>query len=447
VKRPSKRKVTWIIAGLAVLAGGIWGYRAYTSRDTGEVKYQLATVGRGEVASQVTASGTLQPLVTVQVGSQVSGRIQTLHADFNARVKKGQLLAKLDPSLFESEVSKARANLTVARAGVARADAELAQARRNHKRTSALASQQLVARADEDVALAALQTAEAGVSSSRASLAQAQAALKQAETNLAYTSIYSPIDGVVISRDVNEGQTVAASMQAPILFNLAEDLAKMEVHTSVAEADVGRLARDMAVEFTVDAFPSDRFRGKVKEVRYSPTTVQNVVTYDAVVTVDNPELKLRPGMTADVTFLVEQRDDAILVPNAALRFRPPADVLAGMGENPLEARAGGEGRAAAGERRGVRGELFAGGGQRGQRADRASRRVVWKLGKQGTPEPALVQIGISDGRQTEIVSGLAEGDSIITGIVGGEPDAAQQGQSGGQGGNNRGGRRGPARFL
>jgi HlyD family secretion protein len=236
-------------------------------------------------------------------------------------------------------------------------------------------------------------------------------------------------------------------MQAPTLFNLAEDLAKMEVHTSVAEADVGRLTKGMEVEFTVDAFPTDRFRGTIKEVRYSPTTVQNVVTYDAVVTVDNPELKLRPGMTADVTFLIEQRDDALLVPNTALRFRPPADVLDRLGSLAPEA---GAGRAAAREGRAPRGELFAGGarGEGGERrADRASRRVVWKVGKNGMPEPATVQIGISDGRQTEVVSGLAEGDRIITGIVGGQPAAAQQGQGGGQGGNSGGRRGGPPRFL
>jgi HlyD family secretion protein len=452
------------IAGLAVLVGGIWGYRAYKASDEGGIEYQTASVTRQDLAAQVTASGTLSPLVTVEVGSQVSGRIQALHVDFNSRVTKGQVIAKIDPQLIQSDVTKARANMTAARAAVARAEAELGQARRNNQRTSALASKALVAKADADATLATLEASEAGVASAKASLTQARAALTQAETNLAYTTIVSPIDGIVISRDVNVGQTVAASLQAPKLFTIAEDLAKMEVHTSVAESDVGRLTQGMDVEFTVDAHPSDRFVGKVKEVRYSPQTVQNVVTYDAVVSVDNAELKLRPGMTADVTFLIEKRDDAIVVPNAALRFRPPPDVLAQIGfKGPPEgARTGGAARTR-GERTGGGGEQTAtagtaprseilsgdaprGEGRRGRGgAERANRRMVWKMGATGLPEPARVTIGISDGRQTEIVDGLAEGDRIITGITGAQAAPAEQNQQGG--GNRGGGNRRPRSFL
>jgi HlyD family secretion protein len=467
VNRPAKRRVIWIIAGLVLVAGGIWGYRAYTSRDDGKIEYQVAAVTRGDLASQVTASGTLSPLVTVQVGAQVSGRIQKLDADFNDRVTKGMVIATIDPRLFESDVAKARANMTAARASVTRAEAELAQARRSHQRASALASKKLVAQADADTALAAFQSAEAQVSSTKASLSQARAALEQAETNLAYTTIRSPIDGIVISRDVSEGQTVASSMQAPTLFNIAEDLAKMEVHTSVAESDVGRLAKGMEVEFGVDAYPSDKFRGTVKEVRYSPTTVQNVVTYDAVVSVDNSELKLRPGMTADVTFLVEKREQALLVPNAALRFRPPPEVLEQIGwKAPETGSAGGAAGATAGagaggdttgaraaarsERRARAGAAGAGAtggeGRRARGADRANRRLVWKMGPNGLPEPAMVQIGISDGRTTEIVKGLAEGDQILTGVFGAEAAPAEQGQ-GGPGGGGGGGRRNMRSFL
>ncbi|HWM84343.1 MAG TPA: efflux RND transporter periplasmic adaptor subunit [Kofleriaceae bacterium] len=435
------------------MAGGIWGYTAYKSSDDGNIDYQVAEVERGDLASQVTASGTLSPLVTVQVGSQVSGRILELYADFNSRVEKGKVIARIDPRLFDSDVAKAKANMTAARASVTRAEAELAQARRNNERTSALASKKLVALADADVALAAFQSAAAQVSSARASLSQARAALEQAETNLAYTTIVSPIDGIVISRNVDKGQTVAASLQAPTLFTIAEDLAKMEVHTSVAESDVGRLTQGMEVEFTVDAHPSDKFRGTVKEVRYSPTTLQNVVTYDAVVSVDNADLKLRPGMTADVTFLVEKREKALMVPNAALRFRPPPEVLAQIGWTPPAGRSGAtgaDGEAAAGQRtaRAARaGEARAEstGGASGKRerggADRASRRLVWKMGKNGLPEAAPVQIGISDGRQTEIVKGLTEGDQIITGVTGAEAAPAEQTPARG-GGNRGGGRRG-----
>ncbi len=446
MKRPSKRQVISIIAGLAVLAGGVWGYRAYRARGEATIEYQIATVARSDLAAQVTSSGTLSPLVTVEVGSQVSGRIQALHADFNSRVTKGQVIARIDPQLINSDVTRARANMTVARAAVTRAEAERNQARRNHERTSALASKALVAQADADTALATFQASEAQVSSARASVAQARAALEQAETNLAYTTIVSPIDGIVISRDVNVGQTVAASLQAPKLFTIAEDLAKMEVHTSVAESDVGRLSQGMDVEFTVDAHPSDRFRGTVKEVRYSPQTVQNVVTYDAVVAVDNADLKLCSGMTADVTFLIEKRDDALVVPNAALRFRPPPEVLTQIGWKAPEGAAGsqpagnGERAARAG---GPRSEILSGAADRGGEgrrarggADRANRRLVWKMGANGLPEPAPVQIGISDGRQTEIVKGLAEGDRIITGIAGAQAAPAEQNQ---QGGGNRGG--------
>ena len=452
MNRPAKRKVIWIIAGVALVAGGVWGYRTFTSDDDEAIDYQVATVTRGDLASQVTASGTLSPLVTVQVGAQVSGRIQELHADFNSRVEKGQVIARLEPQLFEADVAKANANLAAARAMVARAESELAQARRNHNRTSALASKQLVAQADADTALAAFQGAEAGVVSAKASLSQARAAVEQAKTNLGYTTILSPISGVVIARSVDRGQTVAASMQAPVLFTIAEDLAKMEVHTSVAESDVGRLAQGMAVEFTVDAFPSDRFEGTVKEVRYSPTTVQNVVTYDAVVSVDNRELKLRPGMTADVTFLVEKREDVVQVPNAALRFRPPPAVLEQIGWKPPEA--GGADGAPRARRERPAGEAGTAGaagatgeraarGQRGNRrerggGDRASRRLVWKMGKNGLPEPAMVQIGISDGRTTEIVKGLTENDQIITGITGAQPAAAEQAPAGGNRGSGRG---------
>lgn len=467
MKRPSKRRVFLAIAGLAVLVGGIWGYRAYKASEEGGIEYQTASVTRQDLAAQVTASGTLSPLVTVEVGSQVSGRIQALHVDFNSRVTKGQVIAKIDPQLIQSDVTKARANTTAARASVARAEAELGQARRNNQRTSALASKALVAKADADATLATLEASEAGVASAKASLTQARAALTQAETNLAYTTIVSPIDGIVISRDVNVGQTVAASLQAPKLFTIAEDLAKMEVHTSVAESDVGRLAQGMDVEFTVDAHPSDRFVGKVKEVRYSPQTLQNVVTYDAVVSVDNAELKLRPGMTADVTFLIEKRDDAIVVPNAALRFRPPPDVLAQIGfKGPPEGgraggaaggRTGGERTGSAGEQTATAGtaprsEILSGDAPRGEGrrgrggAERANRRMVWKIGASGLPEPARVTIGISDGRQTEIVDGLAEGDRIITGITGAQAAPAEQNQ---QGGGNRGGggNRRPRSFL
>lgn len=349
--------------------------------------FESTPATRGPIAARVTATGTLSPLVEVQVGSQVSGRIQELLADFNAPVTRGQVIARIDPRLFETEVARARANLAAADAAVARAGADLTDARLKHERAAGLFARDMGAKADADSALATYEAARAAVASARASREQAQAALEQAETNLGYTTIVSPIDGVVISRDVDVGQTVAASLQTPTLFTIAEDLRKMEVHTHVAEADVGRLAAGMAVEFGVDAWPGERFHGVVKEVRYAPETVQNVVTYDAVVSVDNAELKLRPGMTAEVVFQVASHDDALLVPNAALRFVPPAELLAAAEPPPGDAGPG--------------------------------TRVLWVLDG-GTPKPVRVRVGISDGRHTEVSDGpLAAGDLVVTGLAGG----------------------------
>jgi HlyD family secretion protein len=300
------------------------------------------------------------------------------------------VIARIDPSLFESEVARARANLSAAEASVARAEADLTDARLKHERAAGLSARGMGSKADADTALATHEVAQAALASARASREQASAALAQAETNLGYTTIQSPIDGVVISRDVDVGQTVAASLQAPTLFTIAEDLRKMELHTHVAEADVGRIEPGMAVEFGVDAWPGERFHGVVKEVRYAPETVQNVVTYDAVVSVDNADLKLRPGMTAEVVFRVESRADALTVPNAALRFVPPEDLLAEAEPPPDD-----------------------GGG--------AATRVVWVLDGD-EPKPVRVQVGITDGSNTEVAGGaLAAGDRVITGLRGEGP--------------------------
>jgi HlyD family secretion protein len=449
----------------AALVVGAIGLRAVLHRDDAAPTYETTPVTRGRVASMVTASGTLSPLVTVQVGSQVSGRIQWLGADFNSRVKKGQVIAKIDPSLFESALEQARANEVAAVAAVQGAEATLADARRQNDRNQTLAAKKLVAQADADTALAKMQSAEADLSAAKARVAQNKAARLQAQTNLDYTTITSPINGVVIARDVDVGQTVAASLQAPTIFELAEDLAKMEVHTSVAESDVGRVTQGMPVQFTVDAYAGERFAGVVKEVRYSPKTVQNVVTYDAVVSVDNSELKLRPGMTADVSFVVEELPDTLLVPNTALRFRPPgAAAPAGAGTPgagaprdagapgagaPRGGGAGPRGNAAPGAVADRRGDaagvvVRAGDPAPGAAPDapRRARRVVWVLQEDGTPKQVQVQVGPSDGKNTAIVGGdLAEGDRVITGLSGG--DAPGQGSRPQQQQQQRG----PPRFL
>lgn len=404
----SKRTRNLVVAAvvLLVLAGAGWRWK---NGGTEKPRPQLdtATVERGRIVAKVTATGTLSAIVTVQVGSQVSGRIAALHADFNTPVKKGQLIAKIDPQLFQAAVEQARANLAAATGNLAKARAQAVDAQRQADRNRALAEKKLVAQADYDTAQSNADAAAAGVVAAEGTVAQARAALHQSEVNLAYTNIVSPTSGVVISRNVDVGQTVAASLQAPTLFVIAEDLAKMQVNTSVAEADVGRLRDGMPATFTVDAYPSEVFRGTVRQVRNSPTTVQNVVTYDAVIDVANPDLKLKPGMTANVTFVYAEKDDVLRVPNAALRFRPPPNLLAGGAGGARQARNGaGEGGGSARAPR------------RAEAPETPDQRSVWVL-RADQPVQVRIRTGISDGSQTEVVDGeLQQGDAVITDAAG-----------------------------
>ena len=276
----------------------------------------------------ISATGSLEAVTTVNVGSQTSGSVQTLYADFNDIVRKGQTLARLDPSLFQTQVEQAEANLVRAEADVERLEVARDAAKLALDRTARLAGKQLVSDADLETAQAALASAEAQVRSSEASVAQSKASLNQAKVNLEHTVITSPIDGIVVSRAVDTGQTVAASMQAPTLFVLAADLTQMHVNASIDESDVGQIEAGQPVAFRVDAYPSETFAGRVAQVRLQAVVSQNVVTYAAVIDVENPELKLKPGMTATVTIEVARRADALIVPAAALRFKPTAAVLA-----------------------------------------------------------------------------------------------------------------------
>jgi HlyD family secretion protein len=406
-----------IAAGLVAVGGLTVGYRYREAGAKSDLRYETAKVDRGRITQKVTATGQLSAIVTVQVGSQVSGRLQQIFVDYNSPVRKNQLVAKIDPALFQAAYEQARANDVAARGNLVKAKAQSADAARQYQRNKELAAHGLVDQADLDTSMANADAARAQVQASEGALAQAEAALNQAKINLAYTDITSPTDGTVISRSVDVGQTVAASLQAPTLFVIAQDLRKMQVDTSVAEADIGRLRDDMPADFTVDAYPGETFHGKVRQLRNAPQTVQNVVTYDAVVDVDNPELKLKPGMTANVTFVSAQRDDVLRVPNAALRFRPTPDVLAAAG---LTGR-GQHGGAAAGATRGE-----AGGWPRDD--GNASRRRVWVL-DQGKPRPVGIQAGVSDGSLTEVAGGkLAEGALVITDVGGGRGAAGPAGQ-------------------
>ncbi len=425
----TRNRKAWLAVAAVAVAGG--GYAAWRStRAAPKPSIDTVAVDRGPIVAKVTATGTLSAIVTVQVGSQVSGRVAALYADFNSTVKKGQLIAKIDPALFQAAAEQARANLTAARGNLAKSAAQAVDAQRQAERARTLAERKLIAQADLDTAAANAEAASAQVEASRGQVEQARAALHQAEVNLAYTSILSPTNGVVISRNVDVGQTVAASLQAPTLFVIAEDLAKMQVDTSVAEADVGRLRPGMPTSFTVDAYPSEVFRGSVRQIRNAPQTVQNVVTYDAVIDVANPELKLKPGMTANVTFVYAEKDDVVRISNAALRFRPPASMLAAANGRDGARAAGGAGPSGSSGPSGASGPArpgaagpagpVPGAGPGGTaRAERAAAplrdaRTVWVL-RDGAPAPVRIRVGISDGAVSEVVGGaLQPGDLVVT---------------------------------
>jgi HlyD family secretion protein len=357
-----------IVIGLLILVGVLRQCRQGSGAD-----YQTATVTRGPVTQAVTATGTLNPVLNVQVGSQVSGNIAKLFADFNSEVKAGQTVAQIDPALFQATVTQAEGDL-------ANAQAALELAKVNATRTQELFAKKNSSQQDVDTATAALHQAEANVKIK-------QGALDKARADLDHCAIKSPVDGVVISRNVDVGQTVAASLQAPVIFTIANDLTKMQIDANVAEADVGVITVDQTVDFTVDAFPGRTFHGKVVQVRNAPITVQNVVTYDTVIGVSNADLKLKPGMTANVSIVVAQRDNVLQLKNAALRYRPPD-------ATPVETRS----------TSGPGGARMSGGGRE---------RTVYVLSG-SRPKPVQIKTGISDGVVTEVLEGLKEGDRVVT---------------------------------
>jgi HlyD family secretion protein len=346
----SGKKYLWGIVIICVLlVGGFFLYQIIREKGSNQ-KFRTVKVERGEISSVVTATGTINPVITVLVGSQVSGTIKALYADFNSRVKEGQVIAQIDPAIFQAQVDQAKANVLNAQANLLNAQSNLENAKANlvkaevavldTKRTldrnQPLVEKKVIAQATMDTAQtnydtavaqqesakAQIKSAKSQVESSKAQVEQAKAALSLAETNLRYTTIRSPVNGTVISRNVDVGQTVAASLQAPTLFTIAKDLTQMQVDTNVSEADVGRITVGQDSTFTVDAYPERIFRGRVSEIRNAPIIVQNVVTYDVVILVDNQDLKLKPGMTANVSVMIAHREGVLKIPNAALRFQP-----------------------------------------------------------------------------------------------------------------------------
>lgn len=387
-----------LIISVLVIGLAIGGYVFFNGERKAPVQYRTAAVERGPVISVVSATGTINPVVLVEVGTQVSGMVKALHADFNSRVTAGETVAVIDPEPFKARREQAVSNLEVARSNVARSKADLAQRKRELERVQSLLPQQFVAQNDVDVALTSYQSAEAQLRVSEAQVKQAIAALSAAEQELKYTVIRSPIDGIVVARNVEVGQTVAASFATPNLFLIALDLTNMQVNTNVSESDIGGMTEGRTAIFTVDAYPGESFSGTIRQVRLAPINVQNVVTYNVVVGVENKDLRLKPGMTANVSIVVAQNDQALKVPNAALRFIPPKAErerleVNGQAMNVVERRSsanGGEGLIP---------------------------KTVWKLAENGSLSPVPVQTGISDGVATEILSGaLAEGEEVVVGI-------------------------------
>ena len=443
-------------------------------------QYRTDTVTRGPVVEVVSATGGVEAIVTVNIGSQVSGTIQKLYVDFNSKVKKNQLLAEIDPRLFRASLERAEGGLASAKANVEKAEAALADAKRVEARAKELFENKLTSRADFDTGTANREQAQAQLSINKAQVLQSKADRDTAAANLAYTRITSPIDGIVVSRSIDVGQTVAASFQTPTLFVIANDLTKMQILANIDEADVGKVREQMETRFTVDAWPGETFAGRIRDVRQAPTTIQNVVTYAAVIDAPNPYLKLRQGMTASVQITTGKRDEVVRVPNAALRFKPvtpiagppeskadkadkadkPADktlASAGAGAKP-------EGRTPDGERGGMHAGRDGRGDGRGEGRGGASgegrpdgppgsqdgagpQRKLSRMGRvykiiDGKPVQVAVRLGLADSQRTEVLDGLAESDVVVIGEQGGG-SPQQNSLLGRPPGGPGGGRRGP----
>ncbi len=379
-----RRRLPIVIGALGILllvGVALWHWK---SNDPSGSHYKTLIIDRGPITSLVTATGAVNPVISVQVGSQVSGKIAKLYADFNSIVREGQVLASIDQQPYQAKVSQAKAALKSAQAGLAKARNMRAQKTLELNRMAALRKQQFVAQSDLDLARTNARDAEAQVDLSQAQVDQAKATLASAELDLGYTTIYSPVNGTVVSRNVEEGQTVAASFQTPTLFVLAQDLTRMQVIANVSESDIGGVTEGKSADFRVDAYPRESFHGIVTQVRNAPVSIQNVVTYDVIISVENPDLKLKPGMTANITIVTARNEDALRAPNAALRFRMP-----------------------------------------GLPVDRKTPQL-WVLEPAGRVRSVPVSLGIADSLYTDITSSdVHEGESAIVGLATAE-DTAQE---------------------
>ncbi len=446
------KKITSAVILLAAAGAGAGAF--YMRRDVQPPEVRTAQISRGDIVDVVQATGSLEAVTTVEVGTQVGGIIQDLYADFNSIVKKGQVIARLDPSLLQTQIEQQRANVIRSEADLERLKVALADAKQKLERANALFQKALLPRTDLEAAEVTERSAEAQIKSSEAALAQARSQLNAAQVNLAHTVIAAPIDGIVIQRAVEPGQTVNAGMSAPTLFVLAADLTKMEVNASVDEADVGKMRPGQSVTFRVDAFPNETFTGSVSQVRLQPTTVQNVVTYQTVIAVPNQQLKLKPGMTANVTIEVARRTNVLRIPVAATRFRPTNEMFAALKQEPPAPMGRRPGTATA-ERRvdapttdvalavnaGVRDEVRGTSGANAQKGRVASvpsitsgattvdslfgplptvetRGRAWRYADKKL-QPVPLRLGLSDGTFVEVLDGegLTEGTDVATNVI------------------------------
>lgn len=424
-----KPRTKWLLLAGAVVAAAFLVVLGLNR--TRQIQNFTAKVERGDIHDVVEATGTINAVITVQVGSQVSGTISKLFVDFNSRVHKGDLVALIDPALFKgaleqatADLENARANLIAARANLEKARAALVQTKADYDRTIGLTKDGVLSQQQLDLAKANYDSADAGVGGARANVTQAEAQVSQkeaalavAQTNLNYTVIRSPIDGTVVARNVDVGQTVAASLQAPTIFTIAQDLKKMQVYAKTDESDVGSIKVGKEVTFKVDAFPKETFRGVVSQVRMNATTVQNVVTYDTIIDFANPELKLFPGMTAYVTIPVATVQNVLKLPNTTLRYKPPMEpeqVLALYRRFGIE---GGDRKSASDAAAAAEAPQTADGGQNRPRASRSDTAIVWRLHADNSMEPVKVSLGITDHSYTEVTAvnkgELKEGDELI----------------------------------
>ncbi len=434
-----KKKIIISTAILVIIAGVVLVLSLFSRNKNDISKYEKKVLDKGDIEALVITTGSLNPVITVDVGSQVSGKIDQLYVDFNSQVKEGQVVAELDQSQFITRVKQNEANYQSAEASLVKTKVTLDNTKKKYDRAMNLFEKDLISFEEKEAIETQYYSAMADIQSSEARLKQAESQLDSSKVDLTYTIIRSPIDGVVINRRVNIGQTVAASFQAPVLFQIANDLSKMQVECSVDEADIGKVKEGQKVRFTVDAFPDENFTGKVSQVRYAPEIVQNVVTYTTIVEVDNPEMKLRPGMTATASIVTGEAKNVLRVPNSALRFTPflsPEEMRElmesmrqemrgrrGGSSRPEGSRPGGDAHRQAAQRpeSGQRAPGMRGFSMQGTRMRQFAR--VWMEDESGKLKMAFVRTGVTDNSYTEIVSrSLKEGQLVITGETSGQED-------------------------